>query len=169
MKVFCFMRLILCGILCLVITSCSSEENDESNNGSGEFIMASVETLSFESSDVADGVTASKIESTNSTTYLVQGFDDAGNAIVLTIADFDGVGTYNFTANSGDNDASGLFLSQSAAWSSFGGTGGSGTIDVLTDTENKTTGTFEFVGVQADMVSSIRAITNGRYSANYDK
>ena len=169
MKVFCFVRLVLCGVLCLVIYGCSSGENDESNNSSGEFIVASVEALSFESSNVADGVTASKIESTNSTTYVVQGFDDAGNAIVLVIAGFDGVGTYNFTADNNDNDASGLFSSQSTTWSSFGGNGGSGTIDVLTDTENKTTGTFEFVGVQADMVSSVRAITNGRYSANYDK
>lgn len=168
MKLLSFLRLTLCLVL-LFMSSCSSSDKNDSNNNSDEFIIASVETLSFESSDIPNAVTASKIESTDLTTYLVQGFDNAGNAIVLIIADFDGVGTYSFSTDDNDNNASGTFSNQSTAWSSSGGSGGSGTINVITDTDEKTTGTFEFIGVQADMTSSTRTVTSGRYGAKYEK
>jgi len=147
-------------ILCIGCTS-----SDDGSN-SGEFIIANVETLNFESSNVPNGVTAAKIDGGDSTTYIVQGFDDAGNAIVLVIANFDGTGTYNFSFDT-NNDASGLFSDQSTSWSSTGGEGGTGSITVLTDASDETSGRFEFIGVNANNQSSKRAVTNGSFRALY--
>jgi len=170
MKLFSFVRLGIFCVLLLLVISCSSDNKDDSGKrSSDEFVIASVETLSFKSSNIPNGVTASKIDSSVLTTYLVQGIDNAGNALVLTIAKFDGVGTYNFNFDEDSNDASGLFSNQITSWSSSAETGGSGRITVLTDTATETTGTFNFIGVQGDMVSSTRTITNGSFRAKYNK
>jgi len=86
---------------------------------------------------------------------------------VLVVADYDGIGTYDLSFNEENNGTSGLFSNQSTAWSSVGGEGGSGTLTVQVDATNETSGTFEFVGVQADNLSSTRTITNGSFRANY--
>lgn len=145
-----------------LIVGCSSSDSDE-NGTSGEFIIADVETISFESSNIPDGVTASVI----GTTYIVQGFDDAANGMVLLISDFDGIGTYNLSFGQDGISSSGLFSNQSAAWSSRGGQGGTGTVTVLTNDDEETTGTFEFVGVDTNNTSSTRTITNGSFRAMY--
>lgn len=53
-------------ILIVFTLGCSSSSDNET--GTGEFIAASVETTSFESSPNFDSVSASKIESTRFTT-----------------------------------------------------------------------------------------------------
>ena len=153
-------------ILSTLLVGCSSSDDGPTNN-SDEFIIANVETLSFKSSNMANGVTAAKIDGGDSITYIVQGFDDAGNAIVLFVANFDGTGTYDLSFDEENNGTSGLFSNQSTAWSSVGGQGGTGTITVLTDDSDETTGRFEFVGVQADNTSSRRTVTNGSFRAKY--
>ncbi|WP_400078713.1 hypothetical protein [Winogradskyella sp. R77965] len=98
---FCYSILIL-----ILLLSCSN--SDDNVNLSGEFIIADVETLSFQSSSVPNGVTAQIIGNT----YVVQGFDSAANAIVLLINDFDGTGTYDISFSEDNNGTSGLFSNQ---------------------------------------------------------
>jgi len=165
LKVLTFSRFcLLFYFTSLLFASCTS--SDDGSN-SGEFITANVETLNFKSSNVPDGVTAAKIDGGNSTTYIVQGFDDAGNAIVLVIANFEGPGIYNFSFDDDDNNASGLFSDQNAAWSSAGASGGRGTITVLTDESDETSGRFEFIAVNANNESSKKTVTNGSFRALY--
>ncbi len=150
-------------ILILLFVSCSSSDD----GSTGEFIVADVDTLNFESSNTENAVTAAKIESTESTSYIVQGFDDASNSIVLFISAYDGPGTYDLNFNEDNNGISGLFSTLQATWSTSGGSGGGGSITVLTDETNETTGEFQFIGVDANNNSSTRTITNGSFRAFY--
>ncbi len=150
-------------VLLILFVSCSSSDD----GGTGEFIIADVGTLNFESSNIPNAVTAAKIESSDTTTYIVQGFDDAANAIVLFIADYDGPGTYEFSFSEENNGTSGLFSDLNNSWSSNGGQDGAGIITVLTDTANETTGRFEFVGVDANNETSTKTTTNGSFRAFY--
>lgn len=144
---------------------CSSSDDGGSSD---EFIRANVETISFSTAARPDAVTASKIESTMFTTLLVQGVSDEATSIVFVINEYDGVGTYNLSFSGDSNGTSGLYASLEGAWSSNGGTGGTGTITIDLDDATEVAGAFEFVGVQADNTSSSRSITNGRFRAQLE-
>jgi len=150
--------------LSILLMSCSSADD---GGNSGEFIIADVETLNFQSSNTPNAVTAAKIEGSSATTYIVQGFDDAANAIVLFVADYDGPGTYSLDFNEDTDGTSGIFSNLNGSWSSGAGQGGIGSITVSTDDSSETTGTFSFTAVQADNTSSSRVVSNGRFRAQY--
>jgi hypothetical protein len=145
----------------LLNISCS---DDSTESGDGEFIIASVETLAFESVNVPDGATAAKIDGGDFITYIVQGFDEDGNIIVIAIPEYDGPGTYELGNINGEFSASGLF--GNGTWSSVV-TGGSGTATITTDDDQETTGTFDFVGVNSNDESSNRTITNGSFRVQF--
>jgi hypothetical protein len=147
----------------LLNISCS---DDSTESGDGEFIIASVETLAFESVNVPDGATAAKIDGGDFITYIVQGFDEDGNTIVIAIPEYDGPGTYELGNINGEFSASGLFGNENGTWSSVV-TGGSGTATITTDDDQETTGTFDFVGVNSNDESSNRTITNGSFRVQF--
>ncbi len=153
-------------IVLLSFLSCSSD--DDLQTGNGEFIIANVETLSFESrSQLQSGPTAAKIDGGQFITFIVQGADDAGNIIAIVVPEYTGPGTYNL-GNSIDNfSGSGLFSTQEGeAWSSVIGDG-TGSITILTDTDDETTGSFEFVGVSESDGSS-RTVTDGAFRVDFE-
>lgn len=161
MKFKNYIFLIVLGVL---LASCSSD-----NSGSGEeFIRATVETLSFESiSELLSGPTAAKIDGGDEITYIVQGADNAGNILVLTVSNYQGPGTYNIGADTQNSSGSGFFFNQQLeAWSSAID-GGTGSITVITDDDEETTGNFEFTGV-SELDASTRFVSNGRFSVNFE-
>ncbi len=148
-----------------LISSCSSSnEGSDDSGGNGEFIVASVEGFEFESSRTIDATSAAKIEGSQFTTLLIQGFDNDGNAIVLSISEYGGPGTYNDAGG----DTLGQFSTRDNVWSTAGGDGGSVSITVATDTEQETTGTFEFEALEIDDQSNSRTITNGAFKVNFE-
>ncbi len=146
------------------MASCSSSDTDVDLGGNGEFIVASVEGFAFESSRTIDATTASKIEGSQFVTLLIQGFDNDGNAIVLSISEYEGPGTYNDAGG----DTLGQFSTQENVWSTAAGDGGTVSITVDTDNDQQTTGTFEFFGVEINDDSSTRTITNGVFMVNFE-
>ena len=150
----------------LLSASCSS--SDEGLGGNGEFIVASVEEFAFESSRTIDGATASKIEGSQFTTLLIQGFDNDGNAIVLSISEYNGPGTYGEATLSESNNSLGQFSTQDNVWSTAVGDGGFVRITVDTDDDQQTTGTFEFFGIEINNESSSRTVNNGAFMVNFE-
>lgn len=72
--------------LFLIAICSSSNEGSDDLGGNREFIVASVEGFSFESSRTIDATTAAKIDVGQFVTLLIQGFDNDGNAIVLSVS-----------------------------------------------------------------------------------
>ncbi|QLG45883.1 hypothetical protein [Costertonia aggregata] len=155
----------LCVFLSILFLSCSSSAED--GPADGEFIRATVENVSFESSDVSDGATASKIDGGSFITFIVQGFDSAGNSLVIVVPEYSGPGSYDLGNDNGGFMASGFFGNQETGWSSVND-GGSGSVTVLTDESGETTGRFEFIGTQSDNAVSTRSITDGRFRVNFE-
>lgn len=151
-------------LLCLMLLNCSSSDD---GSGNGAFIRATVETLSFESSDVSNGATAAKIDGGDFSTFIVQGFDTAGNSLAILIPEYEGTGTYDLGNDNGSFTASGVFANQAFAWSSAN-EGGTGSVVVLTDDDEETTGSFEFLGVQGDDASSTRNVTSGSFRVRFE-
>lgn len=151
--------------LCFLLLSCESSSGD---TGTGdEFIRATVETISFTSSSAADAVTAVKIE-TAFTTLLIQGLSDEGSAMVFFVNNYDGPGTYSLDFGEDSDGTSGLYTSGTDAWSSNGGTGGTGTLTIDDEDAIEISGRFEFVGVDANNEASSRTITNGVFRAQFE-
>lgn len=154
-------------VLCSVLFSCSSDSDNTTSANTDEFIRSSVETISFESSLIDDAVTAAKIETAN-TTLLVQGFSDAAASIVLIVNEYDGLGTYSLDFSEESNGTSGLYTSGTSAWSSNGGEGGTGRLTVTEEDDTEISGTFGFVGVDANSENATRTITNGVFRAKFE-
>ncbi|MFD2588367.1 hypothetical protein ACFSQJ_15630 [Croceitalea marina] len=157
-----FRILFLTLVFGIALLNCSSSDD---GSGDGEFIRARVETLSFESSDSANGATASKIDGGEFVTFIVQGFDAAGNSMVIVVPEYEGPGTYGLGNSNGSFSGSGLFADLSSAWSSTN-EGGTGSITILTDNE-ETTGSFEFLGVDANAANSTRNVTSGSFRVRF--
>ena len=155
-------------LLLSVFISCGTDD-DGGSGGDDEFIRASVEMLDFESSDVANGTTVVKIENEDNTLYLLQGIDNDGNAMVLSVANYQGTGTYDFGIDQEDAGTLGQFSNQETVWTTATtDSTASGFITVLTDDDDETTGTFEFVGVEIDGGTSTRTVTNGSFRARFE-
>lgn len=153
----------------LVISSCSSSDDGLINSGgNGEFIAASIEGFAFESSRTIDATTATKIDGSQFTTLLIQGFDDDGNAIVLSISEYEGVGTYEEDFIDGPNGTVGQFSNLETVWNSAAGEGGFVRITVETDNNEETTGIFEFVGIETTNENSSRTANNGVFRVNFE-
>ncbi|GEM_PF-2735427 len=149
--------------LCLLFSNCSSDDDSSS-----EFLRASIETISFDSSGGDNAVTGSLIDSGDEITFLVQGTNDSADIMILLISDYQGVGTYDVgTTEESSGTASFTESSSLRNWSS-NSEGGSGTIMVTEETANEVNGTFEFMGVEGEDQSSSRSVTNGSFRAGLD-
>lgn len=147
--------------IALLISNCSSSDGDL--GGNGEFIVASVEGFEFESSRTVDTTSASKIEGSQFVTLIIQGFDNDGIAIVLSISEYDGPGIYNDAGG----DTLGQFSTRDNVWSTAAGDGSSIRITVDSDDDQETTGTFEFLGLEINDESNSRTVTNGAFQVNF--
>jgi len=152
-------------VLSMVLVSCSSDDGSE---GDGEFIIATVETISFESrGELQSGPTAAKIDGGQFITFIIQGTDNASNVLAIIVPEYDGPGTYNLGFDNENSSGSGLFSTQQGeAWSSSN-EGGLGSITILTDTAEETTGRFEFVGISETDASS-RNVSNGSFRIDFE-
>jgi len=149
-------------MFCSLFYNCSDEDNSSS-----EFVVASVETISFKSSDTDTAVSGSLIDSGNEITFLVQGTDDSANIMILLVSDYLGIGSYDVgTSDESSGTASYTDSSSLTNWSS-NNDGGSGKIVVTEETASEVSGTFEFIG-KGDDSSSTRTVTNGSFRAELE-
>ncbi len=152
-------------VIALLFVGCGSD--DASGPNVDEFIRANVETISFETLADPSAVTAAKIEGSDFTTFLVQGVDGSGNAMILSIVEYSEVGTYDLFIENEPTGTAAAYVTQETAWFSSGD-GGSGTITVQVDDDQETSGTFEFVGIEGDGGTSTRTVTNGTFRAKFE-
>ena len=162
----------------VTLTGCSSDDDGGSGGGGGggggggsEFLTAKIDGTDFaaaQSPAVIVGATST------SGILAVQGGDNSGNTINMSIQGYTGVGTYTTgDALSNTNLIQYLEISPAvASWMSSGVTsavGGlmPGSIEITSDDGTTVEGTFTFEGYNGDDMST-KLITEGSFRANFD-
>ncbi len=155
-------------LLSFLIIGCSSD--DGTSAADGEFIVADVETLFFETGERPDDATAALIDGGQFITLVIQGLDGNGNAIALIAPSYEGEGSYDLSFMEESNGTSGSFVAaeNGTAFSSVGGDLGTGSLTVLSQNNEEIRGSFEFIGVNVNDENDTRAITNGSFRVRID-
>lgn len=166
------MLLVMVGSL-LVFTSCSKSDDDGGSGGSAASgtVKATIGGKSFTSLKIA--TTATKTTAGGVEWLRIQGNDSDGNAIVLTINPYDGVGTYNVSDASVfttafytkiDVDLNNPQNSKTENWvAPYDSSGVIGEIKISEETDTTVKGTFSFTG-KSDVDGSLKEITNGSFN-----
>lgn len=172
-KVKQFMLLVMTASL-VNLTSCSSDDNGGGNNGGGngdEFLTAKIAGSNFAAAQ--DPAVIVGAQSTNGV-LAVQGGDNDGNTISITLPNYTGVGTYITGDNlSNQNGIQYLEIMPSLnSWASnFAtaavGTLSPGTVEITSDNGTTVEGTFSFEGYNADTMAT-KMITEGTFKAKFD-
>ncbi|MDO6596110.1 DUF6252 family protein [Oceanihabitans sp. 2_MG-2023] len=157
----------------VTLTSCSNDDNGgSSGGGSGdEYLTAKVGGSNFSAAQDPSVIVGA--QSTNGV-LAVQGGDNSGNTISITLPNYNGVGTY-VTGDSLTNQNGIQYLEISPALNSWAsnfataalGTLDSGTIEITSDDGTTVEGTFSFEGYNADAMTT-KMITEGTFRANFD-
>ena len=146
------------GVLLFLSLLIACGGNDDDNPTSGDaFLTAKVDGENFASLDVAVAATIT------SNILVVQGSNANGDYISLTIANYNGVGTYK-TGNSISSMNNAMYGSVNpiVSWTSTFNIG-DGTIEIKEETATHVKGTFSFVAENDN--SGSKTITEGKFSA----
>lgn len=166
--------LLVMAVSLVTFTSCSS---DDDNNGGGsptgdEFLTATIDGAGFAAAQSPSVIVGA--QSTNGV-LAVQGGDNNGNTMTITLPNYTGVGTY-VTGDNISNQNGIMYLELNGmspvSWASnFAtatlGTLMAGSVEVTSDDGTTVQGTFSFEGYNAsDMTTKV--ITNGEFKALFD-
>ena len=167
--------LLVMSVSLLTLTSCSSDDDSNGDNGGNsgaEFLTAKIDGANYSAAQSPAVIVGAQ---SVSGVLAVQGGDNSGNTISITLPNYTGVGTY-ITGDDLSNQNGIMYLEISGgAPSSWGsnfasaavGTLMAGTIEVTSDNGTTVEGTFTFEGYNAaDM--SVKAVTQGEFKALFD-
>lgn len=171
MKNFNQLITIMLAVFVLVFSSCSDDDDDDNNNGNGgdQYFTAKIDGADFEAAQTPAVIIGAT--STNGV-LAVQGGDNDGNTINISIINYTGVGTYTTGDNiTNSNIAQYLEINPVAGWLSNGVTalvGGltPGSIEITSDDGTTVMGTFSFDGYNGDDMTT-KVITQGEFKANF--
>jgi len=153
----------LCASLSLV--SCSDDDGGSTGgNSSGEYVKAKVDGENFSSSNTIDVVSATQpMESV----LMIQGSNDSGAFIQISLMNFDGEGTYDVSSQLNGYAQYGT-VNPVATFNSAMGNGATGEVIITEATETHVKGTFEFTGrrTQEGTPETVE-VTNGEFKANF--
>ena len=160
--------LILTTISLVTFTSCSSNDDGDSNNASGdEYITAKIGGTDWSASQDPATIIGATI---SNGVLAVQGGDNSGNTISFQVSNYTGVGTYN-TGDSITNTSQIMYLTVTpvATWASSLasaalGTLPAGIIEVTAEDGTTVEGTFSFEGYNASDMTT-KNITQGKFKA----
>ena len=170
--------LLMCFSL-ITLTSCSNDDDGGNNGGDpggggnsgSEFLTAKIDGADFAAAQ--DPAVIVGAQSTNGV-LAVQGGDNDGNTISITISSYNGVGTY-ITGDQLTNTNGLQYLVINPAPTSWAsnlataalGTLAPGTIEITSDNGTTVEGTFSFEGYNASDMT-VKDITEGSFKANFD-
>lgn len=167
MKTFTRLSYVLFLSISLCFVSCSGDDdNGSAGGGSGEYVKAKVDGKNFSSSTSYDLVAASR---PTSNAMAIQGSNNEGHAIQITLFAFDGEGTYNV----GDQlIGQALYTKASTtsliSYSSAAGGGANGEVTITYIDDEKVEGTFSFKGRKAEEgATEMVEVTNGKFRAKF--
>jgi hypothetical protein len=173
MKVFNKTILVLLAVVAISFTSC--KKDDDGGGGGGQAgsgqIVAKVNGSDFSSMEIASRATLTA--GGGSTTLLLQGTDASGKGFVITMYNYEGVGTYEFT----DSNVFlvGIYVEANVNnpmdtqnWSApYEGSGIVGEIKISEKTDTSIKGTFNFTAKNVNGDQSLRNITDGSFNLNF--
>ena len=170
-----FMLLVMTVSL-VTLSSCSSDDDNSGNGGGGsgngdEFLTAKIDGSNYAAAQDPSVIVGA--QSTNGV-LAVQGGDNSGNTISITLPNYSGVGTYVTGDNlSNQNGIQYLVINPApATWASNFATAAVGTlspgsIEITSDDGTTVEGTFSFEGYNASDMTS-KMITEGSFKAKFD-
>jgi len=172
MKNFKKSILVLMAVVAVSLTSCKKDDDGGGGGSAGAgTISAKVGGSNFTSMEAASRATQSGAGGT--TTIILQGSDASGKGIFITMNNFDGVGTYEFTDSN-------VFLvatyvetnisnpQNSQTWTApYQGSGVIGQVKISEKTDTKIKGTFNFTGKNVNGDNSLKNITDGSFNLNF--
>lgn len=160
-------------------SSCSSDDDGGNSGGNGggggnggnEFLTAKIDGADFAAAQSPAVIVGA--QSTNGV-LVVQGGNNNGDTISMTISSYNGVGTYT-TGDQIANTNGIMYLEinpSSNSWASnlataALGTLQPGTIEITSDNGTTVEGTFSFEGYNANDMS-VKMVTQGEFKANFD-
>ncbi len=172
MKTFNKTILVLLAVVAVSFTSCKKDDDGGGGGSAGSgTISAKVNGSNFTSMEAASRATQSS--GGGSTTIILQGSDASGKGIFITMNNFDGVGTYEFSDSN-------VFLvatyvetninnpQNSQTWTApYEGSGVIGQVKISEKTDTKIKGTFNFTGKNVNGDNSLKNITDGSFNLNF--
>lgn len=149
----------------VLFTACSSDDDNGGDDGSGsggsEFLTAKVSGADFAAAQDPAVIVGASL---SNDVLAVHGGKNNGETIRITIADYNGVGTYNAGETlTGMNSLMYVTISPVAAWTTMFGLA-TGTIEITSEDGTTVEGTFSFEGYNAEDQST-KNITNGSFKA----
>ncbi len=168
MKTFNKTVLVLLAVVAISFTSCKKDDNGGGGGSAGAgTVAAKINGNGFNSMELASRATLS------SGTLILQGSDATGKGIVITMYNYDGVGTYEFSDSN-------VFLvgtyietdvnnpQNSKTWTApYEGSGVVGEIKISEKTDTNIKGTFNFTGKNVNGDNSLRNITDGSFDLKF--
>ena len=169
MKNFKKSILVLMAVVAVSLTSCKKDDDGGGGGGAGSgTIVAKAGGSNFKSMEAASRATMST--NGGNTTLILQGSDASGKGIVITIINYDGTGTYEFS----DSDVFivGTYIEtninnpqDSQTWTApYEASGVVGEVNISEQTDTKVKGTFNFTGKDVNGDQSLKNITDGSFN-----
>lgn len=163
--------LVLMAVIAVSLTSCKKDDDGGGDGGGGQAgsgqIIAKVNGNNFTSMEIASKATLA------SGTLILQGSDASGKGIFITMNNYDGVGTYEFSDS--NVFTVGTYIEtdinnpqNSKTWTApYEGSGVVGEIRISEKTDTNIKGTFNFTGKNVNGDNSLKNITDGSFNLNF--
>lgn len=151
-------------IASLSLVSCSDDDGGSNGGNSSEYVKAKIDGDNFSSSGTFDAVSATNpMEGI----LMIQGSDDSGAFIQISLMNFDGEGTYDVSTQLNGYAQYGT-VNLVATFNSAMGNGATGEVTITESTDTYVKGTFEFIGrrTQEGTPATVE-VTNGEFKAKY--
>lgn len=148
----------------IFFASCSEDNNDPSGGGD-EYLTAKIDGSDFEAATSPASLISGVV---NGTVFNVQGGNNSGKTIRLTVQGYSGPGTYDFGGLTNPN--MGVLIEDplnptTTTFTTFGQSGNAGSVTITSDDGSTVEGTFEFTGSNG---STQRSVTSGVFKAALD-
>ena len=172
-----FTTILLIAVSFIFFDSCKKAEEDETTQDppttteQEEYVKCKIDGVDFLSKD-DDVFNYAKIISLGGlTVHQLRGADDATEAIVLGLYDFDGVGTYDVSNPDKITGCQWLTVGPYATYDCNQGNAIAGltpgTVEVAFHSAERIEGTFEFTAINTGDPDDIVTITEGEFGLNY--
>lgn len=173
MKIFNKTILVFMAVVAISLTSCKKDDDGGGGGqaGSGTVVakVGGSDFKSMEGASIATQTTGGGI-----TKVTIQGSDASGKGIVITIHNFDGTGTYEFS--DADVFVVGTYIEtdinnpqNSQTWTApYENSGVVGQLKVSEKTDTNIKGTFNFTGKNVNGDQSLKNITDGSFNLNFN-
>lgn len=174
MKTINFFRLLIMGVLVIVATSCSSNDDGDDGdvNAASGTLTAKVDGTNYQSMEISSSATVANVGQAQNLVIIASNSD--GNAFAMTVFGYTGEGTYEFTGaniavtntasyTETDVDLNNPQNSTTEIWQAPYDNTLVGTVTITEETDSKVKGSFEFTCKNVNGDNSVKTITEGSF------